>query len=157
MLTPSLDPSPEGRGKHVHPRKTLYPYEEFLRIHKQFMRFQQRSLRIAAQQVIARGRISGETGDGFIDFMMQTERSIRWKIIEQHSGALEKQRQVIFDSCGRDALAYILVDAGFGRITLEAFAEALAKVISGTGYRVRCVSTSKVAMVSISSSNRSIR
>ena len=59
--------------------------------------------------------------------MVQTQGCRFRQVIKQRRGVVKEQRQVIFNAGRRDALAYILVDAGFGRVAFEAFAEILAE------------------------------
>src|SRR5258706_7418752 len=48
------------------------------------------------------------------------------QVVEECRGLLEKERQVVLDPGGRDAVAHVLVDAAPRRVALEAVAEAAA-------------------------------
>ena len=85
-------------------------------------------LRVAAQQVVARGSLYAELLDGFIHLTVQAQRGFFRQVVEQRRGALEKQRQVILDPRWGIATADFLVNARLGRVALEAVAETLAKM-----------------------------
>ena len=58
--------------------------------------------------------------------MQAKARSFR-QVIEQRRRVFKEQRQPIFDAGGRNAVRYVLVDAGLRRVALEGCTEALAE------------------------------
>ena len=91
------------------------------------MRRQQRALRIAAQQAIARLGVLPEALDRRTDFAVNAQRGIGGHVIGQGRGRVEEQRQVVFDAARREAVADVAVERRFRRVAFEYFAEAAAE------------------------------
>ena len=101
--------------------------EELIFAKKQIRGRQQRPVGVTAQQVIARLGVDPELPDRLGYRMVQAYLSRRREIVEQRGGFVKKQRQVVLDAGGQQALADILVDPASGRIALEGFTKAHAK------------------------------
>ena len=58
---------------------------------------------------------------------MQHHRGSAAQVVKHRGGFVKKQRQVILDAGGGHAVAHVLVDAAFGRVTVQQLTPAAAK------------------------------
>ena len=120
----------------IDARKGFERAEKRLLGEKQFLRRQHRIGEVAAHHRVAAAGVGPEFVDGFGDAGAQAHRGVLRQVVGQQRGAVEKQRQEIFDARGRYAFRHILVDLAARRVALETFAEtSLIEVRLETGKR----------------------
>jgi hypothetical protein len=134
---------------------------------------QHRAFGVALHEAVALLGVLPEVLEGRLQVAVQHHRGVGGQVVEHGGGFLEEQRQVVLDAGRGHAIADVLVDAALGGVAFEQSRQRLRKWrraassignsrpgsrrTSGTGYRLRWLSGSKVRMLSISSSNRSTR
>jgi hypothetical protein len=128
---------------------------------EQLLGRQQRALRVVLQKAVALARVGPEALQRLVQLAVQHQRGILAQVVEDGGRLFEEQRQVVLDAGGGHAGAHVLVDAA-GRVAFDLLAPARAEGAraassignsrpgssrtSGTGYRLRWLSGSKVRM-----------
>ena len=88
-----------------------------------------RTLDVVAAILVARARCPARRSQRAGERRVVHDHRIARQVVEQRRGRLEEQRQVELDPRRREPLAHAAVDAGCGRLALEARAEAAAEIL----------------------------
>ena len=84
--------------------------EEVVVGEKQALRFEQRTLAVVGEEVVALLRVVGETLDGRVHVADESQLRVLRQIVEQGGGFIEEKRQVILDARRWHPVANVLVD-----------------------------------------------
>ncbi len=100
---------------------------ERLAVQEQRRRRQDRAFAVALEEAVAAGCVLVEALDRIVDVADgDGDRAVR-QVVEQGGRFLEEERQIVFDSGERDAVADVLVGQRARRVAFEDFAEAGAE------------------------------
>ena len=101
------------------------PGLQFVGPEKQRLRRQDGALAVMAARLVAFLQLFLKGGSGPVGGIQLHNAAVRGQVVEQRGRLLKEQRQVVFGTGRRVALADLAVDVAVLRITLEAGAEAL--------------------------------
>ena len=107
------------------------PVIELLRTEEERLGWQGGSLGVTLYQAVTLARVLPEMLKNRFQIAMQHDRRSTAEIIENGSGFLKEQRQVVFDACGGNTMANILVNPALGRVAIEELTPATAKARPG--------------------------
>jgi hypothetical protein len=102
--------------------------EEVIRLQEEIFGRQDRPFAVVLQEPVALARVGPEALQRLIDLAVQHQRRslfrARLQVLEDRRRLVEEQRQVVLDSCCRDAGGHVLVEAHLRRVALDTFAPA---------------------------------
>ncbi len=108
-------------------RESTRRIEELLALHEDVFGRQDRAIRVGLEEAVAFARVGPEALQRVVDGAVQHQRGRGRQVVEQRRGLVEEQRQVVLDAAAGDAVAHVLVQAGLGRVALDALAPAHAE------------------------------
>ena len=111
----------------IDARKGLHPHVELLGRHEELRRRQQRTVGIAAGELVARIGVAPEVLDRFADRVVQDHGRARRQVVEHRGELVEEERQVVLDPRGGHAVRHVAVKALLGRVAFEHLAPAAAE------------------------------
>src|SRR5690606_1909680 len=109
----------------------LQMQEQGVRIQEKHVRWQDRALTVAFQELRAAMGVLREAANGLVDITDRDGQRISRQIVEQGGGFIEEQGKIIFHSCERDAIADVLIGYGARRVSFAVFPKTRAKAVAG--------------------------
>ncbi len=113
-----------GQG---HACERLGQRKEVLVAEKQALRFEDGAFAVGREKVVALPRVGGKTADRGVEVAVQDQLGACGQIVKQRRRLVEEERQIVFDTGGRHAVADVLVHRGAARIAFEGLAPAAAR------------------------------